>query len=71
MEIKENRLATIIEEIIKKGSVDIKDLSRKLKVSNMTIYRDIEEFTQRGVLRKEKGILTSSETFTKIYLILR
>ena len=67
MEIKENRLATIIEEIIKKGSVDIKDLSRKLKVSNMTIYRDIEEFTQRGVLRKEKGILTSSETFTLEY----
>ena len=32
MEIKENRLATIIEEIIKKGSVDIKDLSRKLKM---------------------------------------
>ena len=67
MEIKENRLATIIEEIISKGSVEIKDLSKKLKVSNMTIYRDIEEFTKSGVLKKEKGILTSSETFTLEY----
>ncbi len=67
MDLKENRLSVIIEEIMSQGQVEIKSLSKKLKVSTMTIYRDIEEFTNAGVLKKEKGILTSSQTFTLEY----
>ena len=57
MDLKENRLSIIIEDIISEGQIDIKSLSKKLKVSTMTIYRDIEEFTKRGVIKKEKGCL--------------
>ena len=67
MDLKENRLSVIIEEIMSNGQVEIKSLSKKLKVSTMTIYRDVEEFTNAGVLKKEKGILTSSQTFTLEY----
>ena len=67
MDYKENRLSIIIEDIISEGQIDIKSLSKKLKVSTMTIYRDIEEFTKRGVIKKEKGILSSSQIFTLEY----
>ena len=67
MDLKENRLSIIIEDIISEGQIDIKSLSKKLKVSTMTIYRDIEEFTKRGVIKKEKGILSSSQIFTLEY----
>ena len=67
MDLKQSRLSIIIEDIIVKGEVDIKSLSKKLKVSTMTIYRDVEEFTKAGVLKKEKGILTSSQSFTLEY----
>ena len=67
MDLKENRLSIIISDIIKNGQIDIKSLSKKLKVSTMTIYRDIEEFTKSGVIKKEKGILSSSQTFTLEY----
>jgi len=67
MDLKENRLSIIIEDIISEGQIDIKSLSKKLKVSTMTIHRDIEEFTKRGVIKKEKGILSSSQIFTLEY----
>ncbi len=54
MDLKENRLSVIIEEIMSNGQVEIKSLSKKLKVSTMTIYRDVEEFTNAGVLKKER-----------------
>lgn len=67
MSLKENRLSIIMEDIINHGEVEIKYLSKKLKVSSMTIYRDVEEFTDSGILKKEKGKLSSSQSFTLEY----
>ena len=53
MDLKEQRLSIIMGEIISHGQVEIKALSKKLKVSTMTIYRDVEDFTNAGFLRKE------------------
>ena len=67
MEIKEQRLSIIINEIIAKGQVDIKSMAKKLNVSSMTIYRDVDDFISSGVVRKEKGILKSSDSFSLEY----
>ena len=67
MDLKEQRLSMIMGEIISHGQVEIKALSKKLKVSTMTIYRDVEDFTNAGILKKEKGVLSSSQIFTLEY----
>ncbi len=67
MEIKEQRLSVIINEIIANGQVDIKSIAKKLNVSPMTIYRDVDDFISNGVVRKEKGILKSSDSFSLEY----
>lgn len=67
METKEQRLSIIINEIIATGQVDIKSIAKKLNVSPMTIYRDVDDFISSGVIRKEKGILKSSDSFSLEY----
>ena len=67
MEIKEQRLSVIINEIITNGRVDIKSVAKKLNVSPMTVYRDVDDFISSGVVRKEKGILKSSDSFSLEY----
>ena len=67
MDIKEYRLSVIINEIITNGRVDIKSIAKKLNVSPMTIYRDVDDFISSGVVRKEKGILKSSDSFSLEY----
>tara|TARA_B100000035_G_C20890044_1_gene504559 strand:+ start:33 stop:809 length:777 start_codon:yes stop_codon:yes gene_type:complete len=67
VEIKEQRLSVIINEIIANGQVDIKSIAKKLSVSPMTIYRDVDDFISSGVVRKEKGILKSSDSFSLEY----
>ena len=67
METKEYRLSVIINEIITNGRVDIKSIAKKLNVSPMTIYRDVDDFISSGVVRKEKGILKSSDSFSLEY----
>jgi DeoR/GlpR family transcriptional regulator of sugar metabolism len=67
VETKEQRLSIIINEIIAGGQVDIKSIAKKLNVSPMTIYRDVDDFISSGVVRKEKGILKSSDSFSLEY----
>tara|TARA_A100001234_G_C12566074_1_gene359610 strand:+ start:87 stop:863 length:777 start_codon:yes stop_codon:yes gene_type:complete len=67
VEIKEQRLSVIINEIITNGRVDIKSVAKKLNVSPMTVYRDVDDFISSGVVRKEKGILKSSDSFSLEY----
>ena len=67
MDIKEQRLSFIVNEIITNGQVDIKSIAKKLNVSQMTIYRDVDDFISSGVVRKEKGVLKSSDSFSLEY----
>ena len=67
METKEQRLSIIINEIITNGQVDIKIIAKDLNVSPMTIYRDVDDFISSGVIRKERGVLKSSDSFSLEY----
>ena len=67
METKEQRLSIIINEIITNGQVDIKIIAKNLNVSPMTIYRDVDDFISSGVIRKERGVLKSSDSFSLEY----
>jgi DeoR/GlpR family transcriptional regulator of sugar metabolism len=53
--LAEQRRGVILEELGRIGSVSVADLSRKLKVSDMTIRRDLEELSGRRLLRKVHG----------------
>ena len=68
MDYKENRLSIIIEDIISEGQIDIKSLSKKLKVSTMTIYRDIEEFNYGQSDDKELRNLENPVSYTHLTL---
>lgn len=53
--LAEQRRGVILEELGRVGSVSVAELSRKLKVSDMTIRRDLEELSGRKLLRKVHG----------------
>lgn len=53
--LAEQRRGVILEELGRIGSVSVADLSKKLKVSDMTIRRDLEELSGRRLLRKVHG----------------
>ena len=53
--LAEQRRGVILEELGRAGSVSVADLSRRLKVSDMTIRRDLEELSGRKLLRKVHG----------------
>jgi DeoR/GlpR family transcriptional regulator of sugar metabolism len=53
--LAEQRRGVILEELGRVGSVSVADLSRKLNVSDMTIRRDLEELSGRGLLREVHG----------------
>ncbi len=67
MDVKEHRISVIVNAIIEKGQVDIKSIAQKLKVSQMTIYRDVDALISSGVIRKEKGVIKSSDSFSLEY----
>ena len=67
METKKERLSIIINEIIENGQVDIKSIAKKLNVSHMTIYRDVDDFISSRLVRKEKGILKTNDSFSLEY----
>ena len=53
--LREQRQQTILEEMERAGSVSVAALSRRLKVSDMTVRRDLEELSARNLLRKVHG----------------
>ena len=67
VETKKERLSIIINEIIENGQVDIKSIAKKLNVSQMTIYRDVDDFISSRLIRKEKGILKTNDSFSLEY----
>ena len=51
----DERLQEILNTVNEENRVLISELARKLKVSEMTIRRDIEHLSRLGLLRREKG----------------
>ncbi len=55
MLVKEERQRRIIEWVNKETSINIADLQERLKVSKMTIWRDLQQLDARGILKKSMG----------------
>lgn len=53
--LRERRQQTVLDELERAGSVSVAALSRQLDVSDMTVRRDLEELSARGLLRKVHG----------------
>ena len=56
---RKQRLDFIRCEVIKRGSVSLDSIAKKLNVSRMTIHRDLDELEKRGVLRKNRNGATA------------
>jgi DeoR/GlpR family transcriptional regulator of sugar metabolism len=57
------RLTAILTELQKSGSVSVKEMSKELDVSPVTMRRDMDELESRGLLRRTHGGAVSIEPF--------
>lgn len=53
------RQQLIAEHVVQHRSASIADLARICQVSEMTIYRDVEELQRQGVVRRLRGTVTA------------
>ena len=53
--LREQRQQEILDELEQTGSVSVAALSERLRVSDMTVRRDLEELSARRLLRKVHG----------------
>jgi DeoR family transcriptional regulator, aga operon transcriptional repressor len=58
---QQSRLTTILTQLQKSGSVSVKELSKDLDVSLVTMRRDLDELESRGLLRRTHGGAVSIE----------
>lgn len=53
--LAEQRRALILEEVRRRGGARVNELTRRLRVSDMTVRRDLDALAQQGVLEKVHG----------------
>ncbi|MGP4004094.1 DeoR/GlpR family DNA-binding transcription regulator [Streptomyces sp. 8N706] len=53
--LAEQRRALILDEVRRRGGVRVNELTRKLKVSDMTVRRDLDALARQGVVEKVHG----------------
>lgn len=53
--LAEQRRALILDEVRRRGGVRVNELTRKLKVSDMTVRRDLDALARQGVIEKVHG----------------
>jgi DeoR/GlpR family transcriptional regulator of sugar metabolism len=58
----EKRRVEIVRVLMENGTVQIKELTRKLNVSLMTIHRDLNELEGQGLLRRIRGVVTAEKS---------
>lgn len=51
----------IVDELAKFGEIEIHDLAKKTKVSDMTIYRDVNYLEQKGLVFRKRGAVVYVE----------
>jgi len=49
----------LVDSVIGQGSMSIEDLSSLLKVSVMTVHRDLDLLDSQGIIRKSRGMATA------------
>lgn len=55
---KHRRRRRLADLVVERGSVQVEDLVVELGVSTMTVYRDLAELEQHGVLSRSRGTVT-------------
>ncbi|MGP3981756.1 DeoR/GlpR family DNA-binding transcription regulator [Streptomyces sp. KR80] len=53
--LAEQRRALILDEVRRRGGVRVNELTRKLRVSDMTVRRDLDALARQGVVEKVHG----------------
>ncbi|MEU8567187.1 DeoR/GlpR family DNA-binding transcription regulator [Streptomyces pathocidini] len=53
--LAEQRRALILDEVRRRGGVRVNELTRKLRVSDMTVRRDLDALSRQGVVEKVHG----------------
>lgn len=53
--LAEQRRALILDEVRRRGGVRVNELTRRLRVSDMTVRRDLDALARQGVLEKVHG----------------
>jgi DeoR/GlpR family transcriptional regulator of sugar metabolism len=53
--LAEQRRALILDEVRRRGGVRVNELTRRLRVSDMTVRRDLDALARRGVIEKVHG----------------
>lgn len=53
--LAEQRRALILDEVRRRGGVRVNELTRRLKVSDMTVRRDLDALARQGVVEKVHG----------------
>ncbi|GHF70078.1 DeoR family transcriptional regulator [Streptomyces mashuensis] len=53
--LAEQRRAMILDEVRRRGGVRVNELTRRLRVSDMTVRRDLDALARQGVLEKVHG----------------
>ncbi|MCH8529879.1 MAG: DeoR/GlpR family DNA-binding transcription regulator [Saccharospirillum sp.] len=56
------RRQKMVEAVIASGSIRIEDLAEQFDTSLMTVHRDLDELSRRGLLRKDRGVATVMPT---------
>lgn len=62
---REQRLESILSEVVQANSTTIQDLTDKFGLSEMTIRRDVEKLKQAGLLRTYRGGVIVAERHTR------
>lgn len=52
----------ITEAVMAEGAIRIDDLATRFEISSMTVHRDVDELERRGLLRKNRGVVTALST---------
>jgi DeoR/GlpR family transcriptional regulator of sugar metabolism len=59
---RRHRQQRIAEQVLEQGSITVDALVRDLKVSRMTVHRELDELERQGILRKIRGGATAERS---------
>lgn len=59
---RQQRLATMAEYVLERGTLSVEDMAERYGVSTMTIYRDLAELERSGVVTRTRGTVTARAT---------
>lgn len=59
---RQQRLATMAEDVLARGTVSVEEMAEQYGVSTMTVYRDLAELERSGIVTRTRGVVTARAT---------